>query len=222
VLAHEITHVTARHTIRAIQKSKVIGLGADATRQQVISQAASRGYEILLQNNFDRGDEMEADKGGVTLANRLGYAPTGLGAFLMRLADRNKNLKDRSGLFASHPETEARLTALTKLIASDHLNGSALVAARYAQAITFKPGPVGSVTQTGAAAASASGGSGKLGLAGRFSALGGEKSSNQTVSSAGSRGVNPDRDAKGGPVKTLVAVSVTRAEIAEFRKGITG
>jgi predicted Zn-dependent protease len=224
VLAHEITHVTARHTIRAIQKSKVIGLGADATRQQVISQAANRGYEILLENNFDRGDEMEADKGGVTLANRLGYAPTGLGAFLTRLADRNKNLKDRSGLFASHPETQARLTALTKLIASDHLNGSALVAGRYTQAITFKPVPVGSVAQTGTAqaAAPASGGSGKLGLAGRFSALGGEKSSNQTVSSAGSRGVNPDRDAKGGPVKTLVAVSVTRAEIAEFRKGITG
>jgi hypothetical protein len=51
--------------------------------------------------------------------------------------------------------------------------------------------------------------------------LGREKSSDQTVSSAGSRGVNPDRDAAGGPVKTLVAVSLTAAEIAEFRKGIT-
>ena len=52
--------------------------------------------------------------------------------------------------------------------------------------------------------------------------MGSEKSSNQTVSSAGSRGVNPDRDAKGGPVKTLVAVSVTAAEVAEFRKAISG
>jgi hypothetical protein len=51
--------------------------------------------------------------------------------------------------------------------------------------------------------------------------LGRERSSDQTVSSAGSRGVNPDRDAKGGPVKTLVTVSVTAAEIAEFKKGIT-
>ena len=59
-----------------------------------------------------------------------------------------------------------------------------------------------------------------VGLAGRMG-IGREKSSEQTVSSAGSRGVNPDRDAPGGPVKMLVAVSVTAAEIAEFRKGIT-
>ena len=55
---------------------------------------------------------MDADKVGVTLANKAGYAPTGLGAFLTRLADRNKDLKERSGMFASHPETKARLDAL--------------------------------------------------------------------------------------------------------------
>ncbi len=60
-----------------------------------------------------------------------------------------------------------------------------------------------------------------LGLGG-MSGIGREKSSSSTISSAGSRGVNPDRDAKGGPVKTLVAVSVTSAEVAEFRKGIAG
>ena len=42
------------------------------------------------------------------------------------------------------------------------------------------------------------------------------------MASAGSRGVNPDRDAKGGPNKALVVVTVTAAEIDEFRKGITG
>ena len=61
---------------------------------------------------------------------------------------------------------------------------------------------------------------GMMGLTG--AALGREKSSDSTVSSAGSRGVNPDRDAKGGPVKTLVPVSVTNAEVQDFRKGITG
>jgi hypothetical protein len=71
-----------------------------------------------------------------------------------------------------------------------------------------------------AAAESKPSGSG-FGLGG-MSALGRERSSSQTVSSAGSRGVNPDRDARGGPVKTLVAVSVTSAEIATFKKGITG
>jgi hypothetical protein len=52
--------------------------------------------------------------------------------------------------------------------------------------------------------------------------LGREKSSGNTIASAGSRGVNPDRDARGGPNKGLVAVTVTAAEIGEFRKGIAG
>lgn len=55
-----------------------------------------------------------------------------------------------------------------------------------------------------------------------LTSLGRDKSSGDTVSSAGSRGVNPDRDAAGGPVKTLISVTVSAAEIAEFRKGISG
>jgi hypothetical protein len=65
------------------------------------------------------------------------------------------------------------------------------------------------------------GGSGRFGLSG-LNPLGREKSGSQTIASAGSRGVNPDRDARGGPNKSAVVVSVTAAEIAEFRKGITG
>jgi predicted Zn-dependent protease len=218
VLAHEIAHVTQKHTVKAIQKSKAIGLGAKASRKEVVSQAANQGYEILLENNFDRGDEMEADKVGVTLANGAGYSPAGLSAFLTRLSNRNKALKERSGIFASHPETKARVDGLAKVVTSGKLASAATVAARYKQAISYTPVPVTAVGE-GGGASSGSGGSGALGLAGRVG-LGREKSSDQTVSSAGSRGVNPDRDAKGGPVKTLVAVSVTAAEIAEFRKGI--
>ena len=156
---------------------------------------ADRGYSILLENNYDRKDEMEADKLGVTLASGVGYAPSGLSAFLTRLADRNKDLKEPSGIFASHPETQARLDALAKLIKDNKLDGTAMVAARFGQSITYKPVPVTAVPQgstvsaapaPAAAKPAASGGSGKLGLGG-LSALGGEKSSSQTVSSAGSR-----------------------------------
>jgi predicted Zn-dependent protease len=219
VLAHEIAHVAARHTLKAIQKSKAIGLGAKATRRDVLAQAADRGYEILLENNFDRGDETDADKVGVTLANGLGYSPAGLGAFLTRLADRNKALKERSGLFASHPESRARIDAVARVISSARLSSAATVTARYGRSISFKAVAVSAVS--GEAAAPASGSAGGLGLSG-LTALGRERSGDQTVSSAGSRGVNPDRDAKGGPNKALVAVSVTAAEIAEFRRGITG
>jgi hypothetical protein len=186
---------------------------------------------VVLENSFDRGDEMDADKNGLMLANKAGYAPGGLSAFLTRLADRNKDLKDRSGLFASHPETKARLDGLTKVIAAEKLTAAATVAPRFQQTITYKPVPVAQVAvagdgaiapapaKTDAKPAEPSAAGGKFGLSG-LNPLGKEKASTQTVSSAGSRGVNPDRDAKGGPTKTIVAVTVTAAEMAEFKKGI--
>jgi predicted Zn-dependent protease len=227
VLGHEIGHVTAKHTIRAIQKSKVVDAGAQASRQEFLGKVADQAYAAILENSFDRGDEIDADKIGVTLASGVGYSPQGLGAFLSRLAERNRGLQDRSGMFASHPETKARLDALTKTIASAGPAGTAIVAARYEQSISYRAVPVEQVAQVAGGAAPASeepaksGGSGKFGLGG-LRALGGEKSSTQTVASAGSRGVNPDRDAKGGPNKGLVVVTVTAADVAEFRKGIAG
>jgi predicted Zn-dependent protease len=225
VLAHEIIHVTERHTINAIRKSKGIDAVAQSSRSQFVSAITDRAYEAVLENSFDRGDEVDADKAGVTLANRAGYAPTGLAAFLTRLGERNKELKERSGMFASHPESKARLDALGKVIAGSKLSATALVAARYGQSVTFKPVPVTAVAQvaapTSAASAKPAESKGRFGLSG-LTAIGRDKSSGDTVSSAGSRGVNPDRDAAGGPVKTLIAVTVSAAEIAEFRKGISG
>jgi predicted Zn-dependent protease len=222
VLAHEISHVTDKHAIRAIQKAKTVSAAGQATGQDRINQAADRVYDVIFENGFDRGDEMEADRDGLVLASKLGYTASGLGAFLTRLSDRNKNLTDRSGMFASHPETKARLDAMTKQIASQKLGGTALVAPRYAENVSFKPTPVDAVGQTAAASPAETKSSGKMGLASGFGALGREKSNDKTISSAGSRGVNPDRDAKGGPNKTLVSVTVTPAELAAFRKGIAG
>ena len=225
VLGHEIGHVTAKHTLNAIQKSKVFGAAAKATGRERLSQIASVGYDVLLENNFDRNDETAADRIGVTLSNGEGYSPAGLGGFLTRLADRNKNLTERSGPFASHPETKARLDAVARTIASDKLLATATVRARYAASVPFKPVPVSSVAQvappSGAAAAKTPASGGGFGLS-NLGALGREKSGTQTVSSAGSRGVNPDRDAAGGPNKGAVLVTLTAAEIAQFRKGITG
>jgi beta-barrel assembly-enhancing protease len=226
VLGHEITHVTAKHTISAIQKARGVAAVASATRNGLISQVANKGYEVVLENNFDRKEEMEADSTGVILASKAGYAPTALGAFLTRLADRNKDLKDPSGIFASHPETKARMDGLAKVIAAEKLAGTATVQTRFRQTIVYTPVPVAQIatasdgsTPAATKAADPKPGGGKFGLSG-LSSLGKEKSSTQTVSSAGSRGVNPDRDANGGPNKSLVVVTVTAAELADFRKGI--
>ncbi len=166
---------------------------------------------------------MDADKNGVLLAASVGYAPTGLSAFLERLAQRDKALKDRSGLFASHPETQARLDAMSKLLAARKLTAGATVAPRFHAAIAYKPVPVDQLATAPASGAAPTKTeakpSSRFGLAG-LNPLGHEKSRDASISSAGSRGVNPDRDAKGGPNPAPVPVTLTAAEIAAFRQGI--
>lgn len=246
VLGHEIVHVTEKHTLNAIKKAKVQGAAAEAvTRSEVLEYLIDRAYENLLENQYDRGDETGSDQIGIRLAHGVGYAPSGLGAFLTRLSERNKDLKEPSGVFASHPDTRARVDRLTKQIASEKLTATATVAARYKATITYKPVAVTSVV-AGEGAASLAGATtskatpatkttdakatetkpaepkSKFGLGGLSSKLGIEKTNTGTVASAGSRGVNPDRDAKGGPNSRGVAVTLTPAEIAAFRKGIAG
>ena len=246
VLGHEITHITEKHTINAIKKSKVAGGAVEAaTRSNVLEFMLDRAYANLLENQYDRGDENESDQVGIRMANKVGYAPAGLGAFLTRLSDRNKDLKEPSGVFASHPETKDRVNKLAKQITSEKLNATATVAARYKATISYKPvavtvvagaagassltGSSGSATTTTAKPATTTSStakppasSSKFGLGGVTSKLGADKTNTGTVASAGSRGVNPDRDAKGGPNPARVTVTLTPAEIAAFRKGISG
>ena len=223
VLGHEIIHVTEKHTINAIKKAKVQGAAAEAvTRSEVLEYLIDRAYENLLENRYDRGDETGSDQAGIRIANGAGYAPSGLGAFLTRLSERNKDLKEPSGVFASHPETRARVDRLTKQIASGKLAATATVAARYKAAISYKPVAVTAVVATKTTDTKPAEPKSKFGLGGLSSKLGVERTNTGAVASAGSRGVNPDRDAKGGSNARGVTVTLTPAEIAAFRKGITG
>jgi len=247
VLGHEITHITAKHTLNAIKNKKLSGAAVEAaTRSNVLEFMLDAAYANLLENQYDRGDENESDQVGIRMANKVGYAPAGLGAFLTRLSDRNKDLKEPSGVFASHPETKDRVNKLAKQITSEKLTATATVAARYKATISYRPVAV-TVVAGAAGASSLTGSSGsapastakpaatsttstakppasssKFGLGGITSKLGADKTNTGTVASAGSRGVNPDRDAKGGSNPARVTVTLTPAEIAAFRKGISG
>jgi len=175
-----------------------------------VAAFADKSYEILYEGAYDRGQELDADATGIALANKAGYAPSGLAAFLARLDERNKGNPDRNGLFASHPATKERIDKLGKQISSQKLTASALVAARYTASISYKPVALVAVAQNT---------SSKLGLA-NAQALGAEKKSSSTIASAGARGGVQDRDAKGGSNSTLVVVAVSAADLAEFMKGI--
>ena len=159
VLAHEIGHVAHKHTVNAIRKNKAVQLGTSETlsdRGPFLDKLANKAYEMVLENTFDRGDELDADKVSVALTQKAGYAPGTLAEFLTRLDDRNKDQPARNGLFASHPETKERIDAIRKLAGA---KTGATVEARYKENIKYEPTPVTAIAtvEDGPAGLTASG-----------------------------------------------------------------
>jgi hypothetical protein len=253
VLGHEITHVTAKHTVRAIQKNKVITLtaqevgGPAGLSQSALSKLAGAAYKNIISNAFDRDDEVEADRVGIGLANKAGYAPHALSDLLKRLEERNKNQDQPNGLFASHPLIKDRITSIASAITEGKLAASATVASRYSKEITFTAKPLADIPVIEGTRGLTGGESKdskdpkqkdakegeqkpeskpepkkKGGLLGKIGLTSGSQSQNtQTVASAGARGLGqPDRDAKGGTNPNRVAIIINPADLVEFKKGI--
>jgi predicted Zn-dependent protease len=213
VLGHEIGHVTRKHTINAIKKNNLVKMGSDAaaSRSAIIGQYGNIAYENILENSFDRGDEVDADRVSVELTKKAGYAPASLAEFLVRLDERNKNMPERNGLFASHPETKIRIDSIRKLGAG---GGGALVAPRYAANVKYQPTPMTAIVAEDESKKKG------FGVDATKKALAPEKQSSQVTGSGGSRGVGPDRAAKGGDNPNPVKVTVSAAEVEAFRKAI--
>ena len=253
VLAHELAHVTEKHTVNAIQKSKLVDAGTDAAGDRagglggaVVNRLADASYDMLLENKMDRDDENEADKVGAALANKVGYAPNGLIDFLNHLAARNKGVAQPNGLFASHPQLNERVGAINRSIKAASLTATATVQPRYAKAITFDAKPVTEVPTVDADARGVVGGSTAkadpkkadenaekaekkeepkkrgFGLGGITSSLSGgrQAESKQASTSAAGRMIGPDNTAAGGANKNPVKISISAADVAEFKKGI--
>ena len=235
VLGHEIAHVAQKHTINAIRKSKGVQIGtseASSNRGAFLGAFANRAYDMVLENSFDRGDELDADKEGILLVQKAGYAGTGLSDFLARLAARNKGQAEKNGLFASHPETQERIGKVKGLAGS---KPGAAVAARYSASIKYQPVDLtqiatvveGSAGLTGSAKPPAKPEEKKaeekkkgFGLSNLTKTTTAGKNEQQVAASGGARGLGADRLAKGGDNPNPVKPAISPAEVSAFRKGI--
>lgn len=237
VLAHEIVHVAGKHTIKAIQKGKMIQMGANEalSNPALFSKLVDKTAELVLAG-FGRNEELASDKVGLIIANVVGYAPSGLSDFLTRLTDRNKKSTEKQGLFASHPEMEERLSKAGNQAKGFQPAGTAVLVDRYKASIPYEAAPIIGVATVEAGSAGLTGGGGKdpakkdggpdrepkkkrgFGLASLMKPGGSEKKSAEVTGSGASRGVDTERNAKGGPVKTVVLVSITSADMNAFRK----
>lgn len=236
VLGHELVHITEKHTIRSIQKSKSVQMGASETlagNSALLERAVTATYDNIVEKGFGRSEENESDEKGIALANAVGYDPSGLGVFLTRLKDRNKDSKEKRGLFASHPEMQSRLDNLKKEIASNKMTSAATLADRYKKAITYTPKSITEIATVEAGSAGLTGNEekkadakpaeepkkkGGFGLSKMLPSGGGEKQQAQVSGSGSARGVDPEKDARGGGNPKPVPVKLASADIAAFKK----
>ena len=119
ILAHEISHVTAKHHLIAMSKAARAGLLTQAISSQLKNNLAGQvsGQLLTLSRDvytkgLDQTDEFDADRSGVTLAARAGFDPYGLVAVLQEL----RTAAPDDSLFAlslsTHPTPQLRLNQL--------------------------------------------------------------------------------------------------------------
>ncbi len=125
VLAHEIGHVTGRHSAERYSRGIVTSLGAMVLSAALDSQAASQALGIgsdLFMKSYSRGQENEADDLGIRYLARAGYDTTAMAGFLSNLqnhtalqAHMNGSKEQQIDWFSTHPLTADRMQSTIEI-----------------------------------------------------------------------------------------------------------
>jgi predicted Zn-dependent protease len=135
VLAHEIGHVVAYHSMNDVARRSLVDQGmyqlqkaGIVTDQQMMDMVQRYGGTMLLfvDRKFSREEESEADMLGMYNAIRAGYDPNGLVGFLARLSQFTGNPSLVEGLLMNHPLPGERVKAL-RLELKEHPAPSGLI-----------------------------------------------------------------------------------------------
>jgi len=138
VLAHEIGHITARHTAQRYSTTvatniglTVIGvIGSAAGLPSGLGRIASVGAQAAIQG-YSRQQELEADMLGVRYMTRMGYDPNAMTSFFHKLDAHSKleaTLQGQDGvshnIMSTHPRTADRIRQAIKLTRAKRVAGS--------------------------------------------------------------------------------------------------
>lgn len=121
VLGHEIAHVAARHSVRAVTRAMLanvalLGLGVAAPSVGIDPSTAIAIGQMsgaVVLTHFTREDEREADRLGIQYMARAGYDPAGavqLHEIFLRQAD-GRTSSWLEGIFRTHPHSRDRVEA---------------------------------------------------------------------------------------------------------------
>lgn len=115
VLAHELGHVRHRHGLRQTIQSSVVSVVVASYLNDFSSVLSGMG-SLLLQSNYSREFELEADDYSAVLMNRSGNSPEALITMLARLERATQVEQDSgdwlAGWVSSHPEVQERIARL--------------------------------------------------------------------------------------------------------------
>lgn len=125
VIGHEIGHVTARHSMKALEKQygyqALLNVAAIASGKDLSGlQQYSDFLAGALLAGYGRDNEFQADSLGVKYAMAAGYDPRGTADFFGKLKkmEGGKKANDLEKLFMSHPPTGERIKKVEGQIAS--------------------------------------------------------------------------------------------------------
>ena len=119
ILAHEITHVTEKHHLKALSAKARSGIATQLIASQlrnnvggaISAQMLALGKN-LYSSGLDQADEFESDRQGVALAARAGFDPYGLPAVLQQLRTATPDNPLFSLTLSTHPPAQQRLEQL--------------------------------------------------------------------------------------------------------------
>ncbi|MDP3042187.1 MAG: M48 family metallopeptidase [Candidatus Omnitrophota bacterium] len=119
VLAHEVGHIAARHSVKRLQavlgyqliSSVALGLSG----QGQIFQAVDVVFNVIVLG-YSRKDEYLADKLGVKYAKAAGFNPRGMVTFFQKLKQEGKNTGPSLVFLSSHPPIDERIKQAEKEI----------------------------------------------------------------------------------------------------------
>ena len=126
VIAHEIGHISARHSIKQMRQMAIASGVASATGLDR-SKAVQIGVELALRRPHSRQAEYEADQLGLQTMGRSGYAQSGMVDFMKKLL----NKPSPPSILSTHPATSDRIAAISQAMDPDLASGEGLNNAAY-------------------------------------------------------------------------------------------
>ena len=129
ILAHEISHVTLRHSMQGLLYGQTLSLFATLVLGQSGMDTVT---SLAVQTGYNRDAERAADRQAVVILKRAGILPIGLHGFFKRmLAEEGEHpeLAKYSGYISSHPATAERISTLAGLTSAGKAPGKPVLSA---------------------------------------------------------------------------------------------